>query len=63
MNFNVRRNDKTHVPVRHNPKGQKKIKQPAAVLIEELYLSASNPGMASGFELASMGFYDEYFYE
>ena len=41
------------------PGKKKNQKQPTAVLIEELYLSELNPGMASGFELASIGFYDE----
>ena len=38
---------------------KKNQKQPTAALIEELYLAKLNPGMASGFELASIGFYDE----
>ena len=43
-----------------NQLGKKKNqKQPTAVLTEELYLSELNLGMASGFELASIGFYDE----
>ena len=43
-----------------NQLGKKKNqKQPTAVLTEELYLSELNPGMASGFELASIVFYDE----
>ena len=39
---------------------KKKIKNSRLLLlIEELYLPELNPGMASGFELASIGFYDE----